>query len=29
MLTTNNGYSLSDFAAIQGRDGFGAGNGAW
>lgn len=30
MLTTNNGYSLSDFAAIQGRDGFGSGNsGAW
>lgn len=29
MLTTNNGYSLSDFAAIQGRDGFGACNGAW
>ena len=29
MLTTNNGYSLSDIAAIQGRDGFGAGNGSW
>lgn len=31
MLTTNNGYSLSDIAAIQGRgDGFCGGNsGAW
>ena len=30
MFSSNNGYSLSDVAAVtNGNDGFGTGNGAW